>query len=218
MNRCDMIRAVIITFLSPHCLRHLLYVALSKLRQVCLFSWQTLRERYLPPWQALAGAGMLRGIMASQSAVNHVPMHCHKRLITGVLRRELNASNVFVHSDGTAATTLLPLFPGPALSLWTGGCVIGCIAGTYRMASSQAGAAKLAIGAGVDMDFAGCSYTCKRHDSPAWLHDYRSSGSMIPACSKDCKRSSCGQGSSRRWRLAASQCPTSTERSPTSFS
>ena len=39
--------------------------------------------------------------------------------------------------------------------------MIGCIAGTYRMASSQAGAAKLAIGAGVDMDFAGCSYTCK---------------------------------------------------------
>jgi beta-glucosidase len=100
---------------------------------------QTLRERYLPPWKALVERGMLRGIMASQSAVNHIPMHCHKRLITGVLRRELNASNVFVHSDG--------------------GCVIGCIFEPYRMASSQAGAAKLAIGAGVDMDFAGCSYT-----------------------------------------------------------
>ena len=53
-------------------------------------------------------------------------MHCHERLITGVLRRELNASNVFVHNDG------------------------GC---------SQGGAAKLESGAGVDMDFAGCSYT-----------------------------------------------------------
>ena len=100
---------------------------------------QTLRERYMPPWKALVDRGMLRGIMASQSAVNHIPMHCHKRLITGVLRRELNASNVFVHSDG--------------------GCVIGCINEPYRLASSQAGAAKLAIGAGVDMDFAGCSYT-----------------------------------------------------------
>ena len=36
---------------------------------------QTLRERYLPPWKAIADAGMLRGVMCSQSAVNHIPMH-----------------------------------------------------------------------------------------------------------------------------------------------
>jgi beta-glucosidase len=100
---------------------------------------QTLRERYLPPWKALADRGMLRGVMASQSAVNHIPMHCHKRLITDVLRKELNASDIFVHSDG--------------------GCVISLIKGVYRMAATEGQAAALALGAGVDMDFAGCSYS-----------------------------------------------------------
>ena len=61
---------------------------------------QTLRERYLPPWKAIADEGLLRGIMCSQSAVNHIPMHMHKRLITDVLRKELNFTNGFVHSDG----------------------------------------------------------------------------------------------------------------------
>jgi hypothetical protein len=44
---------------------------------------QTLRERYLPPWKAIADQGMLRGVMISQSAVNHIPMVMHARLITG---------------------------------------------------------------------------------------------------------------------------------------
>lgn len=100
---------------------------------------QTLRERYLPPWRVLAAKGLLRGVMASQSAVNHVPMHCHKRLINDVLRGEYNASKIFVHSDG--------------------GCVISCIRSVYHMAETEGEAASLALQAGVDMDFAGCSYS-----------------------------------------------------------
>ena len=100
---------------------------------------QTLRERYLPPWKALADAGLLRGIMCSQSAVNHIPMHMHKRLITDVLRNELNFANGFVHSDG--------------------GCVISCNMGVYQLASTEGEAAALSLRAGVDMDFAGCSYS-----------------------------------------------------------
>lgn len=63
----------------------------------------------------------------------------HKRLITDVLRNELNFSNGFVHSDG--------------------GCVISCNMGTYRLASTEGEAATLSLRAGVDMDFAGCSYS-----------------------------------------------------------
>lgn len=77
--------------------------------------------------------------MCSQSAVNHVPMHMHKRLITDVLRNELNFKNGFVHSDG--------------------GCVISCNMGTYQLASTEGEAAALSLRAGVDMDFAGCSYS-----------------------------------------------------------
>ena len=82
---------------------------------------------------------LLRGIMCSQSAVNHIPMHMHKRLITGVLRNELNFTNGFVHSDG--------------------GCVISCNMGVYQLASTEGEAAALSLRAGVDMDFAGCSYS-----------------------------------------------------------
>jgi hypothetical protein len=77
--------------------------------------------------------------MCSQSAVNHIPMHMHRRLITDVLRGELNTSNVFVHSDG--------------------GCVISCNMGVYKLASTEGEAAALSLYAGVDMDFAGCSYS-----------------------------------------------------------
>ena len=77
--------------------------------------------------------------MCSQSAVNHIPMHMHKRLITGVLRNELNFTHGFVHSDG--------------------GCVISCNMGVYQLASTEGEAAALSLHAGVDMDFAGCSYS-----------------------------------------------------------
>eukprot|EP01044_Picomonas_judraskeda_P033137 COSAG03_NODE_13131_length_515_cov_2.170673_2_plen_109_part_01 len=77
--------------------------------------------------------------MCSQSAVNHIPMHMHKRLITDVLRNELNFSHGFVHSDG--------------------GCVISCNMGVYQLASTEGEAAALSLRAGVDMDFAGCSYS-----------------------------------------------------------
>ena len=100
---------------------------------------QTLRERYLAPWKAIADKGLLRGIMCSQSAVNHIPMHMHKRLITDVLRGELNFTNGFVHSDG--------------------GCVISCNMGVYQLAATEGEAAALSLHAGVDMDFAGCSYS-----------------------------------------------------------
>ena len=77
--------------------------------------------------------------MCSQSAVNHIPMHMHKRLITDVLRGELNFTNGFVHSDG--------------------GCVISCNMGVYQLAATEGEAAALSLHAGVDMDFAGCSYS-----------------------------------------------------------
>ena len=39
------------------------------------------------------------------------------------------------------------------------GCVISCNMGVYRLASTEGEAAALSLRAGVDMDFAGCSYS-----------------------------------------------------------
>ena len=134
---------------------------------------------------------MLRGVMCSQSAVNHIPMHMHKRLITSVLRGELNFTDIFVHSDGGCVIscnmgTCAPLPPPPSphthgsLSSHSRVCVCVCAPvssggkhthtaitrplltvsrGADKLASTEGEAAALSLHAGVDMDFAGCSYS-----------------------------------------------------------
>ena len=118
----------------------------------CLFQAtldeQTLRERYLAPWKAIADEGLLRGVMCSQSAVNHVPMHAHKRLITGwciehallawlclQCKRKRPYSQLLQYVLSGVLRGELGLTNGFVHS--DGGCVISCNMGTYHVCETR---------------------------------------------------------------------------------
>jgi beta-glucosidase len=89
---------------------------------------RTLREIYLPPFQAAANAGA-RSVMAAFNEVDGVPMHAHRELINGVLRSEWGWDGILV-SDYTGVMELL----------------------NHGIAADSAAAARVAIDAGVDVD------------------------------------------------------------------
>jgi len=88
----------------------------------------TLRDVYLPPFKAAVDAGAM-SVMAAFDALDGVPMHANRRLITGVLRDEWHWGGVVV-SDYTGIMELM----------------------RHGVAGSPAEAAERAINAGVDAD------------------------------------------------------------------
>ncbi|HTA73145.1 MAG TPA: glycoside hydrolase family 3 C-terminal domain-containing protein, partial [Gemmatimonadaceae bacterium] len=88
----------------------------------------TLRDVYLPPFKAAVDAGAM-SVMAAFDALDGVPMHANRRLITGVLRDEWHWGGIVV-SDYTGIMELM----------------------RHGVAGSPAEAAERAINAGVDAD------------------------------------------------------------------
>jgi beta-glucosidase len=97
-------------------------------------SERTLREVYLPPFEAAVRAGV-GSVMASFNEVAGVPMHANAELINGVLRREWGWDGLLV-SDYTGITELIP----------------------HGVAADSAQAAALALRAGVDIDMISRAY------------------------------------------------------------
>ena len=97
-------------------------------------SEHTLRNVYLPPYQAAldAGAG---SVMASFNEVNGVPATASKWLMTDILRSEWGFGG-FVVSDYTGINELVP----------------------HGVAENDEHAAQLAVNAGIDMDMTGATY------------------------------------------------------------
>ena len=87
-----------------------------------------MREVFLPPWQAgIQKCGAL-GVMATYPAIDGVPTHASKRLLTGVLRQEFGFDGL-VLSEGGGIGTLV--YEG--------------------LASTQKEAGAIALAAGVDV-------------------------------------------------------------------
>lgn len=91
-------------------------------------SERTLREVYLPPFQAAVRAGVW-SVMGGFHAIAGVPMHAHRRLLRDVLRREWGFGGILV-SDYTAVMELQ----------------------RHGVAANEADAGVLALTAGVDVD------------------------------------------------------------------
>jgi beta-glucosidase len=91
-------------------------------------SERTLREVYLPPFQAAAKAGV-RTVMAAFNSLDGTPMHANRALIDGVLRKEWGFDGIVV-SDYTGIMELLH----------------------HAVAADPTDAAIRAIDAGVDID------------------------------------------------------------------
>ena len=69
-------------------------------------SERTLREVFLPPWEAgIKEAGAL-GVMATYPTIDGIPVHSSKDMLTGILREELNFKGV-VLSEGHGVNTLV---------------------------------------------------------------------------------------------------------------
>ena len=88
----------------------------------------TLRDVYLPPFKAAVDAGAM-SVMAAFDALDGVPMHENRRLITGVLRNQWHWNGIVV-SDYTGIMELMH----------------------HGVAGTPAEAAERAINAGVDAD------------------------------------------------------------------
>ncbi len=97
-------------------------------------SEHTLRNVYLPPYQAALEAGV-GTFMASFNDVNGVPATGSRWLMTDILRNEWGF-NGFVVSDYTGVNELVP----------------------HGVAADEKQAAELAVNAGVDMDMTGATY------------------------------------------------------------
>ncbi len=91
-------------------------------------SERTLREVFLPPWQAGIKNGGALGVMATYPAVDGVPTHASHKLLTRILREELGFDGL-VLSEGGGIGTLV--YEG--------------------LASTQKEAGALALAAGVDV-------------------------------------------------------------------
>ncbi len=76
-------------------------------------SERTLREVFLPPWVAgIRGAGA-RGVMATYPAIDGVPAHASRRILTNILREELGFQGL-VLSEGGGIGTLVYEHLAPA--------------------------------------------------------------------------------------------------------
>jgi beta-glucosidase len=89
---------------------------------------RTVRDAYLPPFQAAVCAGV-ETLMASFNEIDGVPAHANKRLLTDILRGEWR-------------------FDGTVVSDWTG--ILELL--NHGVAADSAGAGRLALEAGVDID------------------------------------------------------------------
>ena len=87
-----------------------------------------LREQYLPPFQAAVEAGAA-SVMVNSGAVNGVPIHASRYLLTDVLREELG-------------------FDGLVLTDWLD---IKKLVSLHQVAADEREATKMAIEAGIDM-------------------------------------------------------------------
>lgn len=97
-------------------------------------SEHTLRNVYLPPYQAAQKAGV-GTFMASFNEINGVPATADRWLMTEILRNEWGFKG-FVVSDYTGVNELVP----------------------HGVAKDEKQAAELAVNAGVDMDMTGATY------------------------------------------------------------
>ena len=97
-------------------------------------SEHTLRNFYLPPYEAAKEAGVAT-FMASFNEINGIPATANKWLMTDILRGEWNFKG-FVVSDYTGINELVP----------------------HGIATDDKHASELATNAGVDMDMTGATY------------------------------------------------------------
>ncbi len=91
-------------------------------------SERTLREVFLPPWQAGIKHHGALGVMATYPAIDGVPAHASKKILTSILRQELGFDGL-VLSEGGGIGTLV--YEG--------------------LAATQKEAGALALAAGVDV-------------------------------------------------------------------
>ncbi|MFW6088238.1 MAG: glycoside hydrolase family 3 N-terminal domain-containing protein [Gemmatimonadota bacterium] len=109
-------------------------------------SERTLREIYLPPFEAAVEAGV-GAIMPAFNEISGIPMHAHEHLLRDVLRDEWGFDGVVV-SDYTGVMELIP----------------------HGVAADSAEAGVLALEAGVDIDMVSGIYV---NDVPAAVRDGR---------------------------------------------
>ena len=67
-------------------------------------SERTLREVFLPPWQAGIKNGGALGVMATYPAVDGVPTHASYKLLTRILREELGFDGLVLSEGGGIGT------------------------------------------------------------------------------------------------------------------
>src|SRR5271157_4747419 len=67
-------------------------------------SERTLREVFLPPWQAGIQTGGALGVMATYPAIDGVPTHASERLLTRILREELGFDGLVLSEGGWIGT------------------------------------------------------------------------------------------------------------------
>ncbi len=67
-------------------------------------SERTLREVFLPPWEAgVKRAGAL-GVMATYPAIDGIPVHASEKILTGILRQELGFEGLVLSEGGGIGT------------------------------------------------------------------------------------------------------------------
>jgi beta-glucosidase len=101
-------------------------------RGAMAISERTLREVYLPPWEAGIKKSGALGVMVTYPSIDGVPVHSSEKILTGILREELGFDGLVLGEGGGLSTLVYE-----------------------RIASSQKEAGELAIKAGVDV---GISY------------------------------------------------------------
>jgi len=69
-------------------------------------SERTLREIFLPPWEAGIKEGGALGVMATYPAIDGIPAHASETILTGILREELGFQGL-VLSEGGGIETLV---------------------------------------------------------------------------------------------------------------
>jgi beta-glucosidase len=67
-------------------------------------SERTLREVFLPPWQAGIKTGEALGVMATYPAIDGVPTHASEKLLTRILREELGFDGLVLSEGGGIGT------------------------------------------------------------------------------------------------------------------
>ncbi len=97
-------------------------------------SERRLRDVALPPFKAAVDAGVAT-VMAAFNTVNGVPAHANRHTLTGILHDELDFDG-FVVGDYNGVQELIP----------------------HGVAAGEADAARLALGAGVDMEMVSTTY------------------------------------------------------------